>query len=79
MASGLVGWGEVVDTLGSLRVAVKEARRRDGLTLRDLAERSGVSFNSISRFERGRDIYLSHAVALMEWLARPSVVSEGSQ
>lgn len=69
MARGMAGWGEVADALDCLRVAVREARRRDGLSLREAADRTGVAFSSITRFENGEDIYLSNAVALINWLA----------
>ena len=65
----LVGWDEGVELLDTLRVALVEARRRDHLSLREVAKTAGVPFNSISRFERGGDILLSNAVALMRWLA----------
>lgn len=68
MAKGLISWGEVADTLETLRVAIREARRREQLTLRDLCTLSGVSLNSLSRFERGADIRLSTALALIRWL-----------
>ena len=69
MRRRLIGWDEVINTVDGLRTAVMEARRRDHLNLREAGERSGVPFNSISRFERGQDITLSNAVALMRWLA----------
>lgn len=75
----LVSYREVLDVLANLRIAVKEARRARKLSLREVAAESGVNLNSISRFERGSDLYLSHAVCLMEWLARPSPVGEGEQ
>lgn len=33
---------------------LKEARKKAGLTLRDLAEKTGIAYNYISRVELGR-------------------------
>jgi len=71
MADGLTTYTEVLEVLDNLRVAVREARRRDGLSLRDLSDRAGIGFNSILRFERGEDVRLFTAVALIKWLAEP--------
>jgi transcriptional regulator with XRE-family HTH domain len=62
---------EVLEILASLPVAVREARRRDGLSIRDVRALSGASTMSISRFERGEDVSHTTAVRLLTWLARP--------
>jgi transcriptional regulator with XRE-family HTH domain len=74
MARRLTSYGEVLDVLTGLRAAVIEGRRREGLTLRDLAAISGTSINGLSRFERGvGDIQLATALKLIAWLSgRPS-------
>lgn len=49
----LTSYGELVSVLDSLPTLVLETRRRHGLTLREAAEKTGVSTNSLNRFERG--------------------------
>lgn len=34
-------------------------------------EIAGVSFNTLSRIERGADCRFSHALAILEWLSAP--------
>src|SRR4051794_35382955 len=50
---------------------LREERQRRGLSLRDLAEEIGVSFNTLSRVERGRDCRASAADVIDAWLAVP--------
>lgn len=70
MTRRLTSYSEVFDVLTELRQAVIEGRRREGLTLRDLAAISGTSINGLSRFERGiGDIQLSTALKLVAWLS----------
>lgn len=47
-------------------------RRRQGLTLREVEERTGVSAATISRIENGHDCYFSCALALMQGLCIPA-------
>lgn len=68
----LAGYDEVAQVLHRLPDLVQEKRRRLGFSLRDAAQQAGVSFNSISRFERGEDIMLSNAVKLLAWVGAPT-------
>jgi hypothetical protein len=68
-----IGWVEVVDALETLPVTLKEVRTREHLTVRDIEALTGVPFNSVSRFERGHDLYLSNALLLARWLAERGV------
>jgi hypothetical protein len=65
-----IGWAEVVDALESLPATLKAVRAREHLTVRDVEALTGVPFNSVSRFERGHDLYLSNALQLARWLAK---------
>lgn len=70
MSTGLAGFPEMLDVLNRLRALVADARQMEGISLRDLTQACGVSINSLSRFERGGDIQLSSALALLAWLSR---------
>lgn len=72
MTRTLPRYAELLGLMRDLPVAVREARRRDGLTLRDLSAQSGVALNTLSRFERGLgDVQLATVIALVTWLDQP--------
>ena len=50
---------------------VKLVRQQQGLGLRELAKRAGTSASSISRWERGEEITLGKALAVMAALGIP--------
>ncbi len=54
--------------LHDLPAALRAAREREGIGLREAAERIGVSFNTLSRIERGHDYKVSAAVKILGWL-----------
>lgn len=59
----------LVDSLDGLGEAIKIKRGVDGLSLRGLAEATGISFNTICRTERGVcDPRLSSVLPLLRWL-----------
>lgn len=45
-----------LDTVPDVARFVREQREREGLTQRQLAERTGLSENSIAKFERGQTL-----------------------
>lgn len=55
----------VVEQLGSL---VADRRAKDGLNLREAAALAGVSFNTLSRVERGHTPDLLNFRRIVEWL-----------
>lgn len=59
---------EVVAVLEDLPNMLRLARRMRGLSLRDVTDQSGIGFNTLSRLERGREVSLANAVALLRWL-----------
>lgn len=66
---GLTTYGEIADVLDNLRMIVREARRRDRLTLAALAEASGVrSPSTLHRFEAGHELSVENVIALLRWL-----------
>lgn len=62
------------EALGARLLAERERR---GIGLRQAAEETGVSFNTLSRIERGHDCRYSHALAVLAWL--PAPLNEGSE
>lgn len=62
----------ILAVLGNLPAIVRETRRARGLNLRDAAEQIGVAFSSLGRFERGHDLTLSNAIAVLRWIDQPT-------
>lgn len=62
---------EVADGLEALPTTLREARRIKGLSLRDVADQSGVGYTTAWRIESGKGCELASAVALLRWLANP--------
>jgi transcriptional regulator with XRE-family HTH domain len=50
---------------------LKDRRRQKRLSLRDLADQTGVSFNTLSRVERGHVPDLRNLTRIVEWLDVP--------
>jgi transcriptional regulator with XRE-family HTH domain len=61
---------EPVEALLTLGADLRRTRAARGLSLRDASAECGVSFNSLSRIERGKDTTLSTAVAVLRWIGR---------
>lgn len=75
MSTGaLTTYSELADVLQLLPVLVREKRRLRGLSLRQAAKEIGVSFNTVTRFERGEDAVMSTVVAVFRWLDQPPTV-----
>ncbi len=55
-------------TLRDLPTTLRVARERECIGLREAAVRTGVSFNTLSRIERGHDYKVSAAVKILAWL-----------
>lgn len=56
---------QIIDELPTLLRLMRQAR---GLALRDVAVQSGVSFNALSRIERGQTCDVSTLRLLLIWL-----------
>jgi len=64
-----------------LGMLVRRKRHRDGLTLRDVADQTGLKVPTISRVERGdaQDLEASTLLALCTWVgANPDDFKEGA-
>lgn len=48
----LAGYDDLIGVLETLPVILRETRRRKGLSTREAADQLGVSFSSVSRWER---------------------------
>ncbi len=57
--------------LGALPRIVKAQREARGLSLRAAADEIGISFNSLSRFERGELPDVTGLLAMLRWLGLP--------
>lgn len=75
--NALRSYTELGEMLAHLPITVKEIRRMRGLSLRDVCAESGVSLNSLSRFERGiSDLQCSSVIKLVGWIAEQGCSSE---
>jgi len=68
MAERLVSFTEIARVLEDLPVIVRSVRRARRLSLREMADQSGVSFNTITRLEHGAACSIRSAAALLLWL-----------
>jgi transcriptional regulator with XRE-family HTH domain len=59
------------EPLEQLGVRLKARRREMRLSLRDLADQTGVSFNTLSRVERGHVPDLKNFSRIVDWLEIP--------
>jgi len=62
---------EMVEVIDGLPTVLRMARRMRGLSLRGVAEESGISFNSLSRCERGGEMSTTNLRRLLVWLDDP--------
>lgn len=58
--------------------ALRAERRRRRLSLRDLADEIGVSFNTLSRVERGHLPDLTNYNRIVAWLSTPGLALDGT-
>lgn len=61
----------MTEPLSQLGVRLKARRREKRLSLRDLADQTGVSFNTLSRVERGHVPDLKNFQRIVDWLDIP--------
>lgn len=59
------------DQLGAIHRFVRDRRHALGLNLRDAADQIGISFNSLSRVERGYPPDSPALIAILAWLGLP--------
>jgi len=67
-------YAELADVLESLSHAVAITRRARGVSLRQCAQETGVSFTTVRRFENGEAIAMDSVVALMRWIDQTRTV-----
>jgi transcriptional regulator with XRE-family HTH domain len=67
----LLGYDEVIAILEVLPVILREARRRKGLSTREAADQLGVSFSSVSRWERPQQCMPDRpaVIRILRWAA----------
>ena len=68
-------YAELAEVLDNLPLLLRETRRRRGLSLRATARELGTSFSTVTRFESGEDIMLSHASAILRWIGTPDAAA----
>lgn len=62
----------------ALGVALRAERRRRRMSLRDLADEIGVSFNTLSRVERGHLPDLTNYNRIIAWVSAPDLALVGT-
>jgi transcriptional regulator with XRE-family HTH domain len=60
------------EPIANLAAILKARRREKRLSLRDLADQTGVSFNTLSRVERGQIPDLKNFRLIVDWLEMPA-------
>ncbi|MHB1098910.1 MAG: helix-turn-helix domain-containing protein [Burkholderiales bacterium] len=70
---------DVIAVLIDLPVLVRHERRVRGLSLRDVADQSGVTFSTVSRVENGSGCHLRNAIALLTWINDPAADDSGKE
>ncbi len=65
----LTGYEELIDVLVSLRVILRETRRRKALSMREAGDVIGVAASTIMRWERGETVGLGveGIVKVLRW------------
>jgi hypothetical protein len=56
------------DVLADLGQRLARVRAFRKVSLRDAAAQAGVGFNTLARLEKGQDVSLTNAVAILRWL-----------
>ena len=64
----LTTYSELADVLTELPTLIRAERRRRGVSVRQVARESGMSFSTVNRFENGEDANLSNVMSLLRWL-----------
>src|SRR3954462_3368338 len=59
------------EPIADLGAILRAQRRKQRLSLRDLADQTGVSFNTLSRVERGHIPDLKNFHRITDWLGMP--------
>lgn len=62
----------MTDPIANLASTLRAERRARRLSLRDLADETGVSFNTLSRVERGHVPDLKNFQRIVDWLGVPA-------
>lgn len=76
MGSRSPSFAAVAGALGDLPAALRIMRQSRRLSLREVADQCGVSFNALSRLERGGDCSLDNAKAILLWLDTSPTATE---
>lgn len=61
-------YAELADVISNLPLIAREHRRHRRLSLRAAATECGIGFNSLFRLEKGENVSLDNAVAILRWL-----------
>lgn len=65
----LSSYSELVEVILNLRFLVREKRRRERLSMREVGRQTGLSPSTFTRFEtHGHDLSTDGLVALVKWL-----------
>jgi len=65
----LTGYEELIDVLVTLRVILRETRRRKAMSMRDAGDVLGVAASTVMRWERGETVGLGveGIVKVLRW------------
>lgn len=66
--SELTPYGQMIETIDNLALVVTAVARSRGLSMRQVAEQSGVVPSTLSRINHGKGLSVENIVALLRWL-----------
>lgn len=64
----MASYGELAEVIDNLPLLVREARRARGLSLRRVAEQTGLGFGTVARLERGDTVEITVVAPVLRWL-----------
>lgn len=59
---------DAIHVLTNLGPTLRTVRTLRGLSLREVARQTGLSFSTVKRIEDGDDCVLSHAILALKWI-----------
>lgn len=72
MRDHVTTYREIADLLDDLPIALRTVRRSRGLSLREVARQTGISFSTVLRIEAGEGCHLDNVLAILRWLDAPA-------
>lgn len=66
----MTSFDAIADVIETLPRIVRDVRKTLGLSLRATSDETGISLNTLSRFDRGLPVSQEHTLTLLRWLEK---------